>query len=101
MKRIVILDGLRGIYIPQTFFAQHDDSQIIMQDKTHLAEIRKDCADPENELYWDSWIDFVDNAYVMYGEKVYALEEDGDLFGIEVPADRLFTDVDGNIIVLL
>lgn len=75
----LLLDGNRGIYIPQQF-AQHYSQYITNKDE--LAESLNDLLEgPENELYWESWEDVLDNAKLKdYKDRDCILYQDQDLW---------------------
>lgn len=86
-EKILILDENRGIYIPAKFFEYYSDEQIYyhpMFDAGTLEDIRKDCANPESEFYWEAWQYFCVNAAVTIDGQDYRLEENGDLWGIPI-----------------
>lgn len=75
-KIACILDGARGIYIPQAFVNGFDLK------KWHVS---KDDADilkegPDHEFYWDTWDDVLSRAWLKDGKHKWTLYQDGDLF---------------------
>jgi hypothetical protein len=74
----LLLDGARGIYIPQNFAECFDVSAWNVSDE--LRDIL--LAGPDHEHYWDAWEQVLDNAHTsQYGEK-WTLYQDGDLFAV-------------------
>lgn len=75
-----ILDGARGIYIPQAFAQNFDVKEwgIGEEDEKILLD------GPDNELYWEVWDDVVRNA--VYDDPqtgtLWNLYQDGDLFAV-------------------
>ena len=64
-----------GIYIPKIFCEEYAD-----QFQGIDPEDIETCQDPNNEWYWDSWQNILDNAYVVQDGKKYILWQDCDLF---------------------
>ncbi len=75
-----ILDGNRGIYIPQAFARQFDLK------KWHVATMKDSIIDlesgPDAEFYWESWETILDSAYMKEGKHTWTLYMDGDLFAV-------------------
>jgi len=87
---ILLLDGARGIYIPQQFAEIYGDQLLNVYDlEDDLHEISKG---PDADQYWECW-----DAILQEGEfkdeynKIYTLAQNGDLWrveqGEEVPED--------------
>jgi len=80
----LLVDGSRGVYVPQTFAKYFKVSQVELN-----TSILSCMAGPGNELYWDSWADVLDNAKVVglsgTGDTQYNLyqTDSGDLFAVE------------------
>lgn len=82
---ILILSDARGIYIPRDFVCddwngvdiEHCDAWgISLEDATILQN-------PDNEGYWETWNDVLNNAvYVDLEGNIFKLYQDGDLWGI-------------------
>ena len=73
----LLLSDARGIYIPRDFVKNFDltEWQGIPEDAV------KDCENPENEYYWDSWEMILNNArYTDKNGNVWRLMQDGDLW---------------------
>lgn len=84
----LILSDARGIYIPRDFVTDnyneiawdHCLAWGLNADNFHNWQ---DCADPENEGYWDSWEWVLNNAeYIDDEGNKYRLYQDGDLWGL-------------------
>ena len=83
----LILSDARGFYIPRDFLTDNYNEI----DEKHckawgLTDQNKeqwmDCADPENEWYWDAWDWILNNAkFVDENGNVYRLWQDGNLWG--------------------
>jgi hypothetical protein len=83
-RKTCLLDGARGIYIPQNFATNFDlklwhcdessnswDSIIVLREGPEIAD------------YDDAWQDILDNAYMIDEQKhKWTLEQDGDLFAV-------------------
>ena len=74
----LLIDGHHGIYIPY-LFCSHYAAQFQGIDQEDI----ETCLDIENEFYWDSWSNILDNAYIVRDGKKYILWQDTDLFLIE------------------
>ena len=77
-KTELLLDGNRGIYLPESF-AHHTDC-----DRWHYSKEDRDIllCGPDHEHYWDAWSDVLDNAYFEADGHFWALDQDCDLFAI-------------------
>lgn len=83
-----IVDGSRGIYVPQ-FFAQAYGDRCKGLDAEDLEIL---LAGPDHEHYWETW-DIVDGELLVTddaGHKWHVMQDDGDLF--LVAADVEITD---------
>lgn len=81
----LVLDSARGVYIPRDFVT---DSQGGI-DRAHCQKwhINEDDAlllalGPEQEWYWETWEQVLNNAHCMVDGKRFALHHDGDLFAV-------------------
>ncbi len=73
-----LLDGARGIYLPQSFVRCYDAaSWHVKPDDAEILE-----AGPYHEFYWDAWNDVLNYAYYDDGRGHWTLEQDGDLFAV-------------------
>lgn len=87
---ILLLDGARGIYIPQTFAEDFLDGVTTKGYWTGVdpeaVEILK--AGPDHELYWETWEQVLNNAEWIETatEEAYRLHQDGDLWAYKVSA---------------
>ena len=76
--RMLILDGARGIYLPQDFARDCDPAAwSIPQETTDIL-----LAGPDHEHYWDAWDDVVGRHERVWDGKTWTLEQDGDLFAV-------------------
>lgn len=81
-----VLDGARGIYIPQAWAQLYNPPAAAATD-TDLMESWKLLQDdgPDHDLYWDAWDDVM-NAYTLDADG-FTLYQNGDLFMLtaEIP----------------
>lgn len=76
---VLLLDDVRGIYIPANFVNEFDLSTWQGLDNINLGHL----SEPENECYWDTWYDVLSNAsYTDDKGNVFTLHQDGDLWAI-------------------
>lgn len=81
----LLLDGSRGIYIPQTFMNCFD---LESWNVSHLKS--KEFDNPDNEWYFDEWHNVLDNAkYIDENGNTWFLYQDSDLFAV---CDELMTE---------
>lgn len=74
---ILISSDSEGIYLPKNFVDSCEGWKGIKP------KWIKDCSDVDNEYYWDSWIDILDNAYFIAEDShVWRLHQDGDLVAV-------------------
>ena len=72
----LLIDGHHGIYIPQ-LFCQFYAEKFEGINKDDIDEIMKGS---DNNFYWDSWANILDNAFIVRDGKKYYLYQDCDLF---------------------
>ena len=76
--RTLLIDGNRGIYIPQNFYNNFDFHSWCLK-----REDFKELASLDNEHYWDAWDDLLNQAKHIDDEgKTWYLEQDDDLFAV-------------------
>lgn len=76
----LLLSDARGIYIPQNFIEQFSLELWHIDANSWAA---KECANPENENYWDAWSDILDQAFYTDSEgNKFTLYQDGDLWAL-------------------
>ena len=84
------LDGARGQYIPQAFFEITKPECIAWHcDADTKAWILEACSSPDNEDYWDAWLQ-AEHCIVLTSPDngtEYNLYQDGDLWIIPVDAE--------------
>lgn len=80
MEPILLIDGNRGIYIPQVF-AQHYARQLNNLEQLQ-EEINILLEGPKNEEYWDAWDEVERNAELKVDGLNCCLFHDGDLWAI-------------------
>ncbi len=78
--RDLLVDEVRGIYIPQ-FFAENYGHHL-GKTLTGITEADLDILEqgPDAEDYWETWDNVLRNAEIMIKGEPYHLEQDGDLF---------------------
>ena len=78
MKAIqLLLSDARGVYIPRDFIDNFD------LEKWHVKEYCLDVlSNPDNEWYWDTWEQVLNNAYFIDSGNKWLLYQDGDLWAI-------------------
>ena len=74
---ILFLSDARGIYIPQNFAESVDRENVANVGDWAWTAIK---AGPDDESYWDAWVEICDNAVVRTkdGKNAYAIWQDGD-----------------------
>ena len=78
----LLLADNRGTYIPQHFAEDFDMAEWHVSEDD--AEILR--AGPDHELYWETWANVEDRAYLVDDGRTYHLHHDGDLFAIAYDA---------------
>jgi hypothetical protein len=75
----LFIDGNRGIYVPVEFAKRMNGTDVPPEFEEDLDCIRKG---PDEEGYWDSWANIVDNFKLKLadGSNGILYESDGDLF---------------------
>ena len=76
-----LIDGNRGIYIPQQFAKNWGDAVLFGASKK---EIQILIEGPENQDYWDCWAYVVDNIRFTFDGIECTLFEDNDLWAVPV-----------------
>lgn len=73
-----LLDGARGIYVPQGFAEcfDMDGWHVKAEDEEILL------AGPDHEFYWDAWSDVLNYAWFDSPSGKLTLEQDSDLFAV-------------------
>lgn len=92
----LILDGSRGIYIPQGF-AERFGHWLGEWKNVNQDDIDTLLEGPDHEWYWEAWQNVVDNAEYMGADGVkYSLYQDGDVWlvpeGTRFPSDDDWED---------
>lgn len=96
--RKCILDGSRGIYIPQDFANgfDFDDGRCVPDTWRGITAEQRDIlnAGPDHEHYWEVWAEVSDSAYLIDSDGIeWRLWQDGDLFAVPADADEWNNDV--------
>lgn len=75
---ILFCDSSSGRYIPQRFAAEIMRQYVVGVSDNDFNEL----ADPDNEYYWDTWNNVLDNCKVIDNQtgQTYHLHHDGDLW---------------------
>ena len=76
-KIVLLLDGNRGIYVPQGFAEcfSREEWNYSKEDEEILI------SGPDHEYYWETWDDILQNAYYIDNDGLrWHLWQDGDLF---------------------
>lgn len=79
----LLIDGNRGIYIPQLFAKAVLSGEFSLRNKQQLQEelsILKN--GPDEEEYWEAWEDVLDTAILVTGGQQYTLYQEGDLWAV-------------------
>lgn len=80
-KHDLLLDGNRGIYLPQHFAESLLHSDLYIRWNVSLANYKILLAGPNHEHYWDAWAHVLDNARFRDDAGFdWYLYQDGDLF---------------------
>lgn len=74
----LLLDGNRGIYIPQTFAKTIDLTKVIPYEGMDY-DIQTCLDGPDNDEYWEAWDNVIDELKFTDGSTLY---QDGDLWAI-------------------
>jgi len=74
----LIVDGNRGIYVPQQFAAMFASKFGLTPEQV------SNLSNPNNDVYWETWEDVVNGTYNIDGNMYYLEEHDGDLFLVRV-----------------
>ena len=83
MKSIVCLvDSARGSYVPQAFIDLYDAAAWGITP----ADVEILRAGPDHELYWETWANVEDRAYLVDNGRTFTLYLDGDLFAVAIDA---------------
>lgn len=73
----LLVDGSRGIYVPQAFVEGFDLS---LWNGIRDEDIETIKAGPEHEWYWEAWNDILSSAEYSHDGHTYRLYQDGDLW---------------------
>jgi len=75
----LLLSDARGIYIPRDFVESEYNLKNVSEEDIET------CKNPDDEWYWDAWINICDNAILIdKNGKEWTLYQDGDLWAIPV-----------------
>ena len=77
-ERILLLDGNRGIYVPQHFRQLCLSGAVNLRGNDVLRDEMSDLESPDNDLYWDSWETILAESVINlpeYGDQKFTLEQ--------------------------
>lgn len=85
----LLIDSNRGVYIPQIFAENY---LFMLANKGEIdKEVLSDISSFENEFYWESWDEILNNAIIKFGNEIGYLYHNEDLWffpeGEEIPED--------------
>lgn len=80
-KMFCIIDGNRGIYIPQQF-AKHWGNSV--QSGITGGQMRILLSGPQTSGYWDVWEEVVNEVQFLFDGQLCTLYESGDLWAVPV-----------------
>jgi hypothetical protein len=75
-----LLSDARGQYIPRDFVANFDMAEWGVDLESW--EANTCAAGPEEDGYWDAWMQILDNAEYKKDGNVWVLHQDGDLWAV-------------------
>lgn len=76
----ILLDDARGVFIPQDFVRNYDVTLWgFAEDDKDILTLRQGPY-PENEWYWEAWNSVLLRAHYRRDDKIWMLQQDGDLF---------------------
>ena len=82
------LDSNRGVYIPRDFFQETRPECIKWAcDSETKAWILDQCSNPDNESYWDAWLQAENDVTVIDGDVEYQIYPDDDLWLVPIDAE--------------
>ena len=85
---VCLLDGARGIYVPQAFAELFDRNDWGLSDKQYDESWNTLLSGPDAELYWESWEEIHDAARYTKNGHTWHLSQDGDLFAFRDDHDH-------------
>lgn len=87
----LLFEDRRGVYIPQHFAEEIKHHLFSNVSDEQIEILRKG---PDEELYWDTWSEVLDNAeYLDEHGNIWMLYQDGDVW---LYCERLMTDEEKN-----
>ena len=86
---ILYADSNRGVFIPQ-HFAETINRDAVTGVSDEVWQILDNGPEPDNEWYWDAWIETENNAVVTDTDNgvSFKLHHDGDLWLVPVAAEE-------------
>jgi hypothetical protein len=84
---ILLIDGSSGVYVPQRFIEEHAiDWKLENVDADSIESIKNG---PDDEWYWEAWIDVTDHATHKDG---FTLYQDDDLWAVHIDDVQAFSE---------
>lgn len=88
MGKILLVDGARGIYVPQNFAVRFADNILAADNPTHYSDIQENLAilksGPDNDDYWEAIADIERDAVLDIEGRKYTIHQDGDLWALPI-----------------
>ena len=80
---VLLLDGNRGIYIPKIFAEEIINGVYRVKNREDLTVLLNDLDSPNNEYYWESWEDLLNNCILLDSKgNEFTLYQNDDLWAI-------------------
>ena len=87
---ILLINGSSGIYTPQRFIDEHaSDWNLENVDADSIESIKNG---PDDEWYWEAWIDVTDHATHKDGFTLYLDPDDADLWAVHIDDVQAFSE---------
>lgn len=89
LSPIVLLDSRNGIYNPKLLAEMIINGILKVKNKKEIIKYIGDLGNTENEYYWDSYIQLLDNIIILdeYNNEFYITENDCDLWLVPIGFD--------------
>ena len=80
---VLLVDCHHGIYIPNIFMQEINNGSYKVKNLSEISELFTDLASPENDFYWESWEDMLNNCILidLKGNE-YTLWQNDDLWAV-------------------
>jgi hypothetical protein len=76
---VLLVNSALGVYVPETFAKRYPE---FLND-----EQKADLSNHENEFYWETWENVLDNVRITIDGKRYSLYQEDDLWGLPESAE--------------